>query len=96
MFIATLLCNPATPVLEAQLVESLRNAWGGGVARWLNPGIAAEFASPWVILGLWAAGGLLCLAGGFTLAELAAMDPTSGGVYVFIREGFGECGGGVL
>ena len=43
MFVATLLCNPANPVLEAPLVENLRNAWGGGAARWLNPGIAAEF-----------------------------------------------------
>jgi hypothetical protein len=43
MFIATLLCNPATPVLEAPLVESLRIAWGGGAARWLEPGVAAEF-----------------------------------------------------
>ncbi len=57
MFIATLLCNPATPVLEAQLVESLRNAWGGGVARWLNPGIAAEFdlgAPPANLWQVWA------------------------------------------
>lgn len=44
MFIVTLLCNPERPVLAAPLVESLRNAWGGGVARWLDPGIAAEFA----------------------------------------------------
>jgi phosphoserine phosphatase len=29
--------------LERSLVESLRNAWGGGVARWLAPGLAAEF-----------------------------------------------------
>jgi phosphoserine phosphatase len=29
--------------LERSLVESLRNAWGGGVARWLAPGEAAEF-----------------------------------------------------
>ena len=43
MFIATLLTNPETPVLEAPLVESLRDAWGGGAARWLNPGVAAEF-----------------------------------------------------
>ncbi len=44
MFIATLLTNPATPVLDRTTVESLRNAWGGGDARWLDPGIAAEFA----------------------------------------------------
>ncbi|PVH27746.1 phosphoserine phosphatase SerB [Pararhodobacter oceanensis] len=42
-FVATLLCNPQNPVLEPTLVETLRNAWGGGEARWLNPGIAAEF-----------------------------------------------------
>ena len=42
-FVATLLCNPARPVLDAALVESLRAAWGGGAPRWLNPGIAAEF-----------------------------------------------------
>ena len=42
-FIATLLCNPEAPVLEPTLVETLRNAWGGGEARWLNPGFAAEF-----------------------------------------------------
>lgn len=43
MFAATLLTNPATPVLEQAMVEALRNAWGGGAARWLNPSIAAEF-----------------------------------------------------
>jgi phosphoserine phosphatase len=43
MFIATLLTNPATPKLDRATVESLRNAWGGGDAIWLNPAIAAEF-----------------------------------------------------
>ncbi|WP_291728002.1 phosphoserine phosphatase SerB [Leisingera sp. F5] len=43
MFAATLLCNPASPVLEPALIESLRNAWGGGEAVWLAPGAAAEF-----------------------------------------------------
>lgn len=44
MFIVTLLTNPATPVLDRAVVENLRNAWGGGDARWLDPGVAAEFA----------------------------------------------------
>ena len=44
MFIITLLTNPKTPVLSSAAVESLRNAWGGGDAIWLDPGIAAEFA----------------------------------------------------
>ncbi len=43
MHVVTLLTNPETPVLERVTVESLRNAWGGGGARWLDPGVAAEF-----------------------------------------------------
>jgi phosphoserine phosphatase len=43
MFIATLLTRPETPILDRAAVESLRNAWGGGDAVWLDPGVAAEF-----------------------------------------------------
>lgn len=43
MHVVTLLTNPETPVLERVTVESLRDAWGGGAARWLDPGVAAEF-----------------------------------------------------
>ncbi len=43
MHVVTLLTNPETPVLDRVTVESLRNAWGGGAARWLDPGVAAEF-----------------------------------------------------
>ena len=43
MFIATLLCNPAKPLVTDEVVTTLRNAWGGGAARWLDPGFAAEF-----------------------------------------------------
>lgn len=43
MFIATLLTNPARPALDRVMVDSLRNAWGGGDALWLDPGVAAEF-----------------------------------------------------
>lgn len=43
MFIATLLTHPETPKLDRVTVESLRNAWGGGDAVWLDPGVAAEF-----------------------------------------------------
>lgn len=44
MFTATLLANPTKADLDRVAVESLRDAWGGGTATWLNPGIAAEFA----------------------------------------------------
>ncbi|WP_306044325.1 phosphoserine phosphatase SerB [Nioella sp. MMSF_3534] len=53
MFIATLLTNPATPRLEGALVESLRNAWGGGDALWLSPDVAAEFAMPAMPANRW-------------------------------------------
>lgn len=54
MFIATLLTNPETPKLDRVAVESLRNAWGGGDAIWLDPGIAAEFSLQAVPANLWA------------------------------------------
>jgi phosphoserine phosphatase len=44
LFTATLLCAPKNPALEPALVESLRNAWGGGDAVWLAPDEAAEFS----------------------------------------------------
>lgn len=53
MFITTLLVNPARPTLERALVESLRDAWGGGTALWLEPGVAAEFALAAVPANRW-------------------------------------------
>ncbi len=44
MFIATLIANPERANLDREAVEALRNAWGGGDAVWLNPGIAADIA----------------------------------------------------
>lgn len=40
-------------------------------------------------LFVWAAGGVLSLLGALTYAELAAMKPESGGIYVYIRDAFG-------
>ena len=44
MFICTLLTSSDKPMLDPALVESLRNAWGGGDAVWLSPDEAAEFS----------------------------------------------------
>lgn len=38
----------------------------------------------------WVAGGILSLLGALTYAELAAMKPESGGIYVYIRDAFGR------
>ena len=44
MFVITLIANAERRNLEPALVESLRNAWGGGDAIWLAPDEAAEFS----------------------------------------------------
>ncbi len=43
MHSVTLLTSPTKPHLDAALVDSLRNAWGGGDAFWLAPDEAATF-----------------------------------------------------
>ncbi len=61
---------------------------GSGIFR-TPVSIANDMGDPRLILLLWAAGGALCLLGAFTYAELTTMFPKSGGVYVFLYEGFG-------
>ncbi len=53
MYVATLLTHPDRPVLARVTVESLRNAWGGGDAVWLDPGVAAEFPLEAIPANLW-------------------------------------------
>src|SRR2546423_9593623 len=38
---------------------------------------------------VWLAGGILSLLGALTYGELSAMNPKAGGLYIFIRDGFG-------
>src|SRR5436190_11422516 len=62
---------------------------GSGIFR--TPArIAAYVPAPVPMFGIWVLGGLLALCGALTYAELAALYPRSGGVYVYIREGFGR------
>ncbi|MEP3676216.1 phosphoserine phosphatase SerB [Sulfitobacter sp.] len=53
MYTVVLLTAPAGPALDPSLVESLRNAWGGGDAVWLCPDVAAEFALAQMPDNLW-------------------------------------------
>ena len=55
MFTASLLANPSRADLSRETVETLRNAWGGGALRWLNPAIAAEFDLPAIPDNRWSA-----------------------------------------
>ena len=51
--------------------------------------MAAVLPSPTLIIAAWVAGGVIALTGGLTYAEMGAMYPNSGGVYVYLREAFG-------
>lgn len=51
--------------------------------------VAKEVGTPYAALALWTAGGVLSLLGAFTFAEMSTRYPHSGGIYVFLREGYG-------
>lgn len=61
---------------------------GSGI--FLTPALVAyALPSPLWILGVWFAGGVMALCGALTFAELGAMYPRAGGVYVFLAEAYG-------
>lgn len=62
---------------------------GGGIFG-TPPDIARHLGSPMVAMVFWAGGGVLCLFGALAYAELATMFPRSGGIYVFLREAYGD------
>ena len=60
-----------------------------GAGIFMNPSVVArQVASPWAMLGAWAFGGLIALAGAFVYAELAQRRPEVGGQYAYIRDAF--------
>ena len=52
--------------------------------------ISRSLPSPAWIFGAWVAIGVVCLCGALAYAELGAMLPEAGGMYAFIREGWGR------
>lgn len=65
-----------------------------GSAIFLTTGIMADrLPSTTLLLAAWAAGGALALFGGLTYAEMGAMFPRSGGLYVFLAEAYGPVWG---
>src|SRR5215469_8171396 len=60
---------------------------GSGI--FINPYIVAQTVkTPFLILAVWVAGGLIALAGAFVFAELSTVMPRVGGQYAFFREAF--------
>lgn len=61
-----------------------------GVGIFFTPATVAKMvpSAPWIV-ALWAIGGLIAIAGGLVFSDLATRFPNAGGVYVFLREGFG-------
>src|SRR5947207_7926231 len=58
-----------------------------GAGIFTNPYVVAQQVhTPLLILGAWAVGGLIALAGAFIYAELSSQVSTSGGQYVYLRD----------
>jgi amino acid transporter len=62
---------------------------GSGIFR-TPPTIAGLVPNPIVIMGLWIVFGLISICGALTLAELSSLLPRPGGVYVYLREAYGD------
>lgn len=62
---------------------------GSGI--FLTPSqIAGHLPTPLLILMVWALGGVITLTGALTFAELGSMFPQAGGVYVYLKEAYGD------
>jgi len=58
---------------------------GSGI--FINPYLVArQLGSPWAVLGVWTAGGVVALTGALAYAELGQRYPKAGGQYVYLRD----------
>ena len=62
---------------------------GGGIFR-TPAGIAERVPDPLWMMGVWILGGVIVLCGALSFAELSASMPETGGMYVYLREGWGR------
>jgi amino acid transporter len=61
---------------------------GSGIFR-VPAVVAAAAGTPKSTLLVWVVGGLVAMCGALALAEVAALYPDAGGMYVYLREAFG-------
>ncbi len=52
--------------------------------------VAKSTSDPWLVLGLWLAGGVLSIIGALCYAELATSYPNAGGDYFFLQRAWGR------
>jgi basic amino acid/polyamine antiporter, APA family len=62
---------------------------GSGIFR-TPASVTNRLPGPAALFAVWIAGGLTALCGALTLAEVAGAFPETGGIYVFIRRGYGR------
>lgn len=87
------MAEDASPGLKRSLglFDAAMLVMGGivGAGIFMNPSVVARLVhTPALVLGAWAFGGLIALAGAFVYAELAARRPETGGQYAYFREAF--------
>lgn len=74
--------------LPSAILFVIGSVVGSGI--FLTTGVMAEtLPSTPLLLAAWVLGGAFALAGGIAYAEMGAMFPRSGGVYIFLREAYG-------
>jgi basic amino acid/polyamine antiporter, APA family len=76
---------------ELGLFDATMIVMGGivGSGVFMNPSVVAQHVhTPFLILGVWLAGGVLAMLGAFIWAELAARLPGAGGQYLYLREAY--------
>jgi len=83
----------ATPGLARRLgaFDATMIVMGGiiGSGIFINPYVVARAVhTPALIIGAWAAGGVIALLGAFAYAELAALRPEVGGQYAYLRDAY--------
>lgn len=62
---------------------------GSGIFR--SPaGIADRLPGPLPMFSAWIAGGIFAICGALTIAEVASALPKTGGIYVFLKEAYGD------
>ncbi|HET7226089.1 MAG TPA: amino acid permease [Candidatus Eisenbacteria bacterium] len=81
--------------LYAATAITVGNIIGSGIFR--SPhSVAQHLTGVGIVLFAWVFGGILSICGSLSLTELAVARPQTGGLYVFIREGFGDAWGFVF